>query len=55
VLTEADLEALVRHADDGQANAGPRVESVVHQPQFRRARFHENGGERRANTATEGV
>jgi hypothetical protein len=34
VLSQAHLTSLVRHADDDQANAGPRVEPVVHQPQL---------------------
>jgi hypothetical protein len=36
----------VRHADDDETDAGPRVEPVVHQPQLGRVRLHENGGER---------
>jgi hypothetical protein len=55
VLTQAHLKALVRHAGDDEADAGPRVEPLVHQPQLGRVRLHENSGERRAKPTSPGV
>jgi hypothetical protein len=55
MLAEADLIALVRHADDDQADASSRVEQLVHQFQLRRLRLDEHGGERRAQAAATGV
>jgi hypothetical protein len=42
---------LVRHADDDQAEAGPRVEPTVYERQLRRVVAHEHGSERGAEAA----
>ena len=55
VLAQAEREALMRHARDDQAEAGPGVEPVVDEVQLTRAVAHEHGGERGAEAAAAGV
>jgi hypothetical protein len=55
VLAQAHREALMRHADDDEADAGPGVGPVVDEPQLRRIGAHEHGGERSAQAAASGV
>jgi len=55
VLAQAHGEALMRHADDDQADTGPGVEPRVHEPQFRRVVGHEHGGECGAEAAAAGI
>jgi hypothetical protein len=53
MLTEADLIALVRHADDDQADAAQGVEPAVEQPQLWSARrdLHEAQGDPKVGKA----
>ena len=51
VLAQAHLEALVRHADDDEADARPGVEPPVDEVQLTCTVAHELGGERGAQEA----
>jgi hypothetical protein len=55
VLAQVHREALMRHADDDQADPGPRVEPGVDEPQLGRIDAHEHRGERGAEAAAAGV
>jgi hypothetical protein len=47
--------ALVRHADDDEADARPGVEPLVDEVQFTRTVAHEHGGEHSPEAAAAGV
>jgi hypothetical protein len=55
VLAQAHREALMRHADDDETDAGPGIEPVVDEAQLRRVVAHEHRGERGAEAAAAGV
>jgi hypothetical protein len=42
MFAQAHRDAVVRHANDDQPDAGPGVEQLVHQPQLRRVRLDES-------------
>jgi hypothetical protein len=55
MLTQAYLIAVVRHAHHDEADAGPRVEPAVDEPQLRRVVGREHGGGRGAEAAGAGI
>jgi hypothetical protein len=51
----AHIAAVVCHPGDDEAEAGPRVEPLVHESKLRRVVADGHGGERRTEAAATGV